>query len=563
MRLLPYLFRNARREILLVAGLGLLGGISSAALIAVINRVLHSPSAASLLLAAFVIATLVKIGSGLASSLLLLQMTQGCILKLCDEMCRRILETPFRRLEEVGAARILACLTDDVNALSAAIQAVPPLTVNMAILAGCWVYLVWLSWTAALAMLAMVAIGAICYKLLMTRGHRAFQLAREGRDSLYRHFRSLTEGMKELKLSRERRDAFLTEDIGGAVEYLREKNIIAVRRYMAADAWSQLMFYLLLAALLFALPAVTTITTEALTAYVFTALFTATPVWGIVAALPSFSRGQAALERLEGLGLSLEPPKPPSCGGAAETYREPPRLQFDRVEFAYGENGNGGGFKMGPLDLELKPGELVFVIGGNGSGKSTFVKVLTGLYVPQSGEIRIDGKRVTDESRESYRHLFSVVYSDFFLFDRLLGMKAENLQVKAGEYLDALRLANKVSLKGDTLSTTALSQGQRRRLALLMAYLEDRPIYVLDEWAADQDPTFRQVFYTRLLPELKRRGKTVVVVTHDDRYFHLGDRIIKLDYGTAVDPRESFAGRGDSAVEAAACAGPAGMRGEV
>jgi putative ATP-binding cassette transporter len=88
-----------------------------------------------------------------------------------------------------------------------------------------------------------------------------------------------------------------------------------------------------------------------------------------------------------------------------------------------------------------------------------------------------------------------------------------------------------VQVKDGTLSTIELSQGQRKRLALLTAFLEDRPFYIFDEWAADQDPFFREVFYLQLLPELKAKGKTVLVISHDDRYYSLGDRIIKLDYG--------------------------------
>jgi putative ATP-binding cassette transporter len=98
-----------------------------------------------------------------------------------------------------------------------------------------------------------------------------------------------------------------------------------------------------------------------------------------------------------------------------------------------------------------------------------------------------------------------------------------------------LALDHKVRVTDQRLSTTDLSQGQRRRLALLTAYLEDRPFYVFDEWAADQDPHYKQIFYTELLPELRARGKGVAVITHDDRYFHLGDRIVKLHDGQIVE----------------------------
>jgi putative ATP-binding cassette transporter len=159
------------------------------------------------------------------------------------------------------------------------------------------------------------------------------------------------------------------------------------------------------------------------------------------------------------------------------------------------------------------------------------VKLITGLYIPESGEIRVDGKLITDKNRDCYRQQFSVVFSDFYLFERLLGLDRPDLHTQVLDYLIKLELDHKVEVKDDALSTTALSQGQRKRLALLTAYLEDRPIYVFDEWASDQDPVFKQIFYRQLLPELKNKGKTVLVVSHDDRYFQVADRIIKLDYG--------------------------------
>jgi putative ATP-binding cassette transporter len=141
-----------------------------------------------------------------------------------------------------------------------------------------------------------------------------------------------------------------------------------------------------------------------------------------------------------------------------------------------------------------------------------------------------------------------VVFSDFYLFDTLLGLQTPELDRRAREYLTKLQLDHKAKVKDGALSTTDLSQGQRKRLALLTAYLEDRPIYLFDEWAADQDPLFKDVFYLQLLPELQAKGKTVLVISHDDRYYHLGDRIIKLDYGKveydepAIQPSLTAAG---------------------
>ena len=171
----------------------------------------------------------------------------------------------------------------------------------------------------------------------------------------------------------------------------------------------------------------------------------------------------------------------------------------------------------------------------NGSGKSPLAKIITGLYVPEAGEIRLDGEPITNKNRDNYRQLFSAVFGDFYLFDNLLGLKNANLDAQATEYLELLHLNHKVKVSNGVLSTTSVSQGQRKRLALLTAYLEDRPFYLFDEWASDQDPLFKNVFYTQLLPDLRARGKTVLVITHDDKYFDLADRIVKLDCGRIVE----------------------------
>src|SRR5262249_27376208 len=188
-------------------------------------------------------------------------------------------------------------------------------------------------------------------------------------------------------------------------------------------------------------------------------------------------------------------------------------------------------------DLHLRKGELVFLVGGNGSGKTTLAKLIVGLYAPAAGEVRLNGRAVGDSERDHYRELFSAIFADGHLCDHLLGMKLAQAGSQAAGYLALLELGHKVRSEGGRLSTTELSGGQRKRLALLTAYLEDRPVYVFDEWAADQDPRFKDIFYTRLLPELKGRGKAVLVISHDERYFHVADRVVRLDCGTLQEKR--------------------------
>lgn len=262
------------------------------------------------------------------------------------------------------------------------------------------------------------------------------------------------------------------------------------------------------------------------------------PIWGIIGAIPTIERGQVALENIERLGITLDV-KDEDALTVESAVREMeilPIVRWKDVMFSYGEeNGHEVPFTLGPISLDLHPGELVFLVGGNGSGKSTFVKVLSGLYQPQQGEVTLAGTTITDANREWYREHFSVVFSDFHVFIKLLGLSDSQTERLVPEYLRLLHMEQKVTVRERTFSTLDLSQGERKRLALVTAYLEDRPIYVFDEWAADQDPQYKEIFYKTLLPDLRARGKLVVVITHDDRYFHLGNQVIKLEDGKVVE----------------------------
>jgi len=408
--------------------------------------------------------------------------------------------------------------------------------VNLAVISGCAIYLGWLSWPSLVALTSVMAVGALVYRLLIRRAYRYLQQARDTRDRLFQHFRALTEGTKELKLHDARRDAFFFKRIVPTTDALQRDSLTGVRHHIVADTWSQLLFYGLIGGILFAAPEVQGMGAKTLTGYVLVMLYVMNPVWSVMDAWSIFAQARVSLQKVHDLGLSLDPAdrsirRTDQCSVEADGWE---RLEFEGVTFAYPGDSEGRAFVLGPLDFTLKRGELVFLVGGNGSGKSTFMKVLTGLYTPQTGQIRLDGAAITADNRDWYCRHFSAVFTDFYLFDSLLGLDSPDLDQRAGHYLAQLELDTKVRISDGALSTTALSQGQRKRLALLTAFVEDRAIYIFDEWAADQDPHYRQIFYERLLPELKSRGKTIVVISHDDRYYHLGDRVVKLDYGKLV-----------------------------
>jgi putative pyoverdin transport system ATP-binding/permease protein len=534
-RLVRFLLRGPKRTLLVLVATGLLSGICSAGLLAIINVLVHQtggvPRALALLFAALAAA---KIAAHGVSQLSLVYLVQDAVLDLGLNLCAQVTRTSLRTLEKTGPSHVLAVLTDDVSAVAWALQCVPGLTINGAVLVGGAAYLAWLSWPIFLGVVALMLVGALTYKALHDRAFRVIYAARESRASLFRHFRSLTEGIKELMMHRGRREAFLSEDVMQTALSLRHLNLVATRQYMIADGWTQFLFYGLIGAILLVFPNLFTLPAESLTGYVFTVLYMMSPLWAVIGTVPALIRGQVALEKIEGLGLgfeSLEEAKEAETGFHRQTLQTA-SLELKGVVFDYEEDGPGDNtFVLGPVDFRLNPGELVFIVGGNGSGKSTFVKLLVGLYRQRRGDIRLGGTPIAESNRDWYRQHFSVVFSDFYLFEKFLGLDKKTLDVRAQMYLRYLALDQKVQVTEQRLSTTDLSQGQRRRLALLTAYLEDRPFYVFDEWAADQDPQYKEVFYTELLPELRARGKGVAIITHDDRYFHLGDRIIKLDEG--------------------------------
>ena len=535
LKLFGFLWRTSRGVVTLMIGVGALAGFFSAGLLAIVSDALHrGADMPALLLLAFGGLAAGKILATGASQLLLVRFSQGTILELSLTLCAKIVRAPLRILERRGSAQILATLTDDVSSVTWAVQCLPQLAMNGAVLVGCGLYLAWLSWPLFLGAAGVTLLGALVSSLLHERAFRVIYAARDARARLFEHFRSLTAGLKELMMHRGRRDALVHQKIRAAADDYRRSNLAATTHYVLADAWTQALYHGLIGLLLFAFPLIARPSQEALIGYVFAMIYMMGPMTGIIGSVPPIARGQVALGKIEELGVSLGSPGSDDTRALVDPDPTDGDLVIDmkQVVFTYdGADPATAAFSLGPLDFRLRPCELVFVVGGNGSGKSTFLKVLTGLYPPQHGELWLGGTRVSDRTREWYREHFSVVFADCFLFDTLLGLDTPGLDATARHYLQLLQLDHQVTLRGREFSTTALSQGQRKRLALLTAYLEDRPVYVFDEWAADQDPQYKDVFYSKLLPDLRQRGKAVVVITHDDRYFHLGDRIIKLEDG--------------------------------
>lgn len=536
-RLLAYLLRavgGTRRTRLHFAGVivaGVASGLALAALIAAVNAILaRGGRAGAALAASFVALLLLRPALRLLAQYLVVRLTEHGFVALRLDLCRRILDTPLRRLEELGRARLTAGLTTDVGQIVSAMVLLPTLVMHAAVVLGFLVYLGLLSWRLLPPLFVVTAVGVVVLRWTLSRALARITAGRQLYDSLFHHFRAVTEGTKELQLHRSRRGAFMAELEGTARAHRRE-----MRRgdlYLGAmSASSELLFFTAVGVILLVIPRFLAVEPATLASCVVAVLMLRAPLEGVVEGFSVLMQASVSVKKVEDLvGALGTPASAATVPVALPAYGGWRSLELAGVTHAYpGEAGER--FTLGPVDLSFRPGELVFVVGGNGSGKTTLAKVLLGLYAPEQGEIRLDGRPVAPAELDHYRQRFSAVFADFFLFESLLGIDSADLDGEARRYLSALNLQHKVKVSGGTLSTVDLSQGQRKRLALMGAYLEDRPLYLFDEWAADQDPQFKDVFYRRLLPGLKARGKTLIVISHDDRYYGEADRVIRLDHG--------------------------------
>ncbi|MBD2358383.1 cyclic peptide export ABC transporter [Tolypothrix sp. FACHB-123] len=532
MNLITLLLRSSWKILTLATCIGLLSGVSTAGLLITINTHINQSSLRIILIWSFIGLCLVKFLTNIISKYLLINLAEKAIVELRLTLSERILSAPLYDLEKLGKHRILATLTDDVLAISRTVYIIPTLCIDMTIVVSCLLYLFWLSPTIFFLVAISLLLGIFSYQQIAYKATSFFTLARQQEDQLFNHFQSITEGTKELKLHKERRQIFLKQELRETAQLSRRNNVVGMTIFAVAASWGNSLFFVVVGLVIFALPTFQTIPNHILSGYALTILYLLSPLDYIMSAIPTFSKATVALQKLESLKLLLSN----RCyednlmiWERADNFCH--SLEFVGITHTYYQDSEDTAFTLGPIDLTVSGGEIVFIVGGNGSGKSTLIKLITGLYIPESGKIYFNGKLVTAENQEWFRQHFSAVFSDFYLFDNLFNLDKNNTDDKIKDYLVQLQLDKKVQISNGILSTTSLSQGQRKRLALLTAYLEDRPIYVFDEWAADQDPIFKKIFYTQILPELKNQGKTVIVVTHDDQYFYLSDRIVKLDYG--------------------------------
>jgi putative ATP-binding cassette transporter len=517
---------DPRRELPQLVALSLLGGIGNAALIFLIAAAPAYRGSLAAILACYVLVAVSYLASRRYVDRRAVAIAYQLVHRLRARLTGRILAARFQALERIDAGRIAAMLNNDAQSLGQTLPLVMPLATNAVTTVVMGLYLATVSLQAFLVAAAVIAVTAALF-IRVDRGTVRFW-----RDESRAHARflglvdGLMRGFKELSMHAAKRLGF-AGDMEAALAELAGRRTRAAAMFLRSFILGETLLVGALGTIAFLFPRfLDGFDAAQLTTFVMGLLYIIGPLNSILRAVPTATEARATWGRIRAVEAELAAGE--AGPAAAPPARSIERLTIDAACFQYPPSDDGPGFGVGPASFDVASGEIVFVVGGNGSGKTTLAKLLTGLYRPTAGRILIDGRVVgPDELGE----LVSVVFGDFHLFPRLYDVALAGKAAVVDHHLEVLRLKDKVALDDTGFSTLDLSSGQRKRLALLKCLLEDRPILLFDEWAADQDPEFRQTFYRDLLPALRQAGKLVIAITHDERYFDVADRIVGLELG--------------------------------
>lgn len=535
MELLAIVYRQYRTPFLIIMLLSLASAAVGIGVIAFINaRLIESMAAPWQVLPEFLGLVLLLLVVTLGAQLALTTLGHHFVYDLRARLIKRILDTDTQTLEEIGSAGVMASLSADVRNVTIAFVRLPELVQGVVITIGAVLYLGWLS-PGMLAVTALwVVFTMIVGWFLVQNVYRHLARIRETEDALYQDYESVIDGHKELALNRGRARALYEGDYDEHSRTYRSHIIRSDTYHLSAVNWSNIMMLGAIGVAFFLANGLGWANTNVAATYSLTLLFLRTPLIQAVGALPTLLNAQVAFRKLESLKLAEYRPE----FGDTSSAQDWQTIELKGVTYQYpAREGDGDGFSVGPVDLTLRRGELVFLIGGNGSGKSTLARLLTGLYRPREGQVLVDGAPVeTEEDWQRFRQRFSTVFTDFHLFDQLMGPDGSAPDgERVDTWLKRLQMKGKLLFDGHRVTNPKLSQGQRKRLAMLLAVAEQRDFLLLDEWAADQDPQFRRTFYQELLTHLHDMGITVFAISHDDHYFERADRLLEMREGRLAE----------------------------
>jgi putative ATP-binding cassette transporter len=509
--------------------LSVFSGIANMCLIVLITSALGSTMELKYLVFYYCFTLLVYLLGRRYVQVNLIRYSRELVYDLRVSLISKMFSTSYQRFEKLDHGRVYASLNDDVNIIGESSNLIVMLMTSLFTIIAAFVYLASAAFWTALITITLIVSLATLYFFVSRSNNKYFEQARNTVNTFMRLTKGMIDGFKEISLKKNKKRLYRHEMAQSALEF-KDKMTLANVRFANAFMVGESLLVVLLGIVSLAMPKLfPDVPLHTLMTFVIVLLYLIGPINGVLNSVPSVINFRVAWNRVQQFVNEI----PANTALEDETRVDITVIQSIHVEgVKFGYKNAGDNFEIGPIDLDISAGEIVFIIGGNGSGKTTLAKLLTGLYEPDAGIITIDGKAVKPDELSEY---FSAVFSPPFIFDKIYDVNIAEKSDDIQKYLNLTNLTHKVKIDTDgRYSTTDLSGGQRKRLALLQCYLEDKPIYLFDEWAADQDPSYRSIFYRTLLPEMRKAGKIVIAITHDDHYFDVADKVMKMDQGQLI-----------------------------
>jgi putative ATP-binding cassette transporter len=519
--------------IILYSIIGIISGLSGFLFIALVNQVIDLSISQSMpkehnYFLYFSLTILLFFLSRRLLSEGIVKYAQFIFWSLRKNIIKNTIKAPYTRVRDLKN-EIYSALTTDVNDITNASLIIIVFTSSIILVITCFIYLWYLSSLLFLISITGIALGILIYLRNAKIGNENFKIVRELEQNFMGLFNSVLDGIKEIKVNPEIGSSLFNSRLNPLIEEAQGRNVNAFIGYLNSQLLSQMLFYCIITAILIPVASYFNINFGTVVSFVFALLYLLGPIVTIMLNIPVLNKALISYRKLKYLNQALKDP----------TQYEDTSLPvlnedetFHVINFTnYSYTHKDGGFSVGPIDFNIKANEIIFIYGGNGSGKTTFIRTLLHLYTPDKGHITVNNKLLSKDRLQEARSLFSPVFSDFYLFNELFGIENLNYE-KVNSLLTLFELQDKVKIKNGKFSTTDMSTGQRKRLALIVAILEERPILVLDEWAADQDPNFRKKFYTEIIHKIREQeNKTIIAITHDDKYYEEADRLFEMNYG--------------------------------
>jgi len=459
----------------------------------------------------------------------LVKLTLSIVYDLRMKLVEKIFNTSYQKFEKIDRGRVFATLNDDTGQIGNAANIFVMLSTSIITIIGAFIYLATVAfWATALTLGVALTIASVYY-VMMRKTRALFEEARDTQNEYLGCLEGMLAGFKELSMHLNKRNEF-KKDVEKIVDKFRNKLGHGLINFVNGFLVGETLLITTLATVGFGMRWLfPDISGVVVMGFIMVLLYLIGPFNVLLRSIPEIVRIRVSWGRVQDFSEEVPANIDPSALVLPKKGTEKvDEIKATGVMFKYNTPNENEQFAVGPIDFEAKRGEIVFIVGGNGSGKTTLGKLLTGLYIPDSGSIKINDQPTTNYQLSEY---FSVVFSDYHLFEKLYDVDLSGKEADARYYLKLLRLEHKVILEENGFSTVDLSGGQRKRLALLRCYLEDHPIYLFDEIAADQDPEFRKFFYRELLQRMKEKGKIIIAITHDDHYFDAADKVVKMDMG--------------------------------